>query len=67
MKNLKQGMVSIFLAQMLKNKHIHVKGSPDRYRDFIHVDDVVEAFIRCLNIEKAKVLQLTSLLERKPL
>ena len=37
MDNLRQGMVSIFLAQMLKDKSIHVKGSADRFRDFIHV------------------------------
>ncbi|MCH8567426.1 MAG: NAD-dependent epimerase/dehydratase family protein [Balneolales bacterium] len=42
--NLRQGMVSIFLAQALNNGHIHVKGSADRYRDFIYIDDVVEAF-----------------------
>ena len=48
LSNLRQGMVSIFLAQMLNNSHIHVKGSKDRYRDFIHIDDVVEAFKRCL-------------------
>lgn len=47
--NLKQGMVSIYLAQMIRDKHIHIKGSPDRFRDFIHVDDVIEAFLRCLN------------------
>ena len=41
--NLKQGMVSIYLAQMIRDKHIHIKGSPDRFRDFIHVDDVIEA------------------------
>tara|TARA_B110000008_G_scaffold277810_1_gene319991 strand:- start:4512 stop:5423 length:912 start_codon:yes stop_codon:yes gene_type:complete len=51
--NLRQGMVSIFLAQMLKNKHINVKGSPDRFRDFIHVDDVVKAFIRCIDNNKS--------------
>ena len=49
MDNLRQGMVSIFLAQMLKDKSIHVKGSADRFRDFIHVDDVVESFFRCLS------------------
>ena len=49
LSNLRQGMVSIFLAQILKNNHIHIKGSPERYRDFIHVDDVVEAFYRCIN------------------
>ena len=53
MENLKQGMVSIFLAQMLKDRHIHIKGSPDRFRDFIHVDDVVESFVRCLKNENS--------------
>ena len=54
MDNLRQGMVSIFLAQMLKDKRIHVKGSADRFRDFIHVDDVVESFLRCLSCDKSK-------------
>lgn len=48
LSNFRQGMVSIFLAQMLNNNHIHVKGSKDRYRDFVHIDNVVEAFQRCL-------------------
>jgi UDP-glucose 4-epimerase len=50
--NLRQGMVSIYLAQMLNDEHIHVKGSPDRFRDFIYIDDVVESFVRCLSIEE---------------
>lgn len=54
MDNLRQGMVSIFLAQMLKDNRIHVKGSADRFRDFIHVDDVVESFLRCLDCDKSK-------------
>ena len=44
--NMKQGMVSIFLAQALQNKHIHVKGSAERFRDFIYIDDVVSAFLK---------------------
>jgi UDP-glucose 4-epimerase len=44
--NMKQGMVSIFLAQALENQHIHVKGSPERFRDFIYIEDVVKAFIK---------------------
>jgi len=40
--NLKQGMVSIYLAQMLKNQKIIVKGSPKRFRDFIYIDDIVK-------------------------
>ena len=45
MENLNQGMVSIYLAQSLKSKTVEVKGSFDRYRDFVYVDDVVSALI----------------------
>ena len=48
MSNLRQGMVSIFMAMMLKDNKVHVKGSPDRYRDFVYIDDVVRAFLLCL-------------------
>lgn len=49
LKNMKQGMVSIFLAQAINNKHIHVKGSKDRFRDFIYIDDVIDAFLKAEN------------------
>ena len=45
MENLNQGMVSIYLAQALKSKIIEVKGSFDRYRDFVYIDDVVSALV----------------------
>jgi UDP-glucose 4-epimerase len=48
MGNMRQGMVSIFMSMMLKDGHIHVKGSPDRFRDFVYIDDVVAAFLACL-------------------
>lgn len=48
MKNMRQGMVSIYLAYILKKQEILVKGSPDRYRDFVYVDDVIDAFMRCV-------------------
>lgn len=51
LENLRQGMVSIFMAMMVRNGHIHVKGSPDRYRDFVYIDDVVRAFLLCLERE----------------
>lgn len=44
MANLRQGMVSVFLAQAIKNKNIIVKGSRDRFRDFVYIDDIVEAW-----------------------
>ena len=42
LSNLRQGMVSIYLAQMLADHKIIVKGSSNRYRDFIYIDDVVK-------------------------
>lgn len=46
MSNLRQGMISIYLAQARTNKHVVVKGSLERFRDFIFIDDVVEAWFR---------------------
>jgi len=45
MDNLRQGMVSIFLAMAMNNKHIVVKGNTDRFRDFIYIDDIIDALI----------------------
>nr|WP_294795879.1 NAD-dependent epimerase/dehydratase family protein [uncultured Mucilaginibacter sp.] len=45
MANMRQGMVSIFLSQAINNGSIYVKGSKDRFRDIIYIDDVVNAFI----------------------
>lgn len=46
LSNLRQGMVSIYLAQALNNGRIEVKGSTNRFRDFVYIDDVVEAWWR---------------------
>lgn len=43
--NLKQGMASIFIAQAINDKHIFVKGSKDRFRDFVYIDDVVQSVL----------------------
>jgi UDP-glucose 4-epimerase len=48
MDNLKQGMISIFLAQALNEAKITVKGSTERFRDFVYIDDVVNAFVKAL-------------------
>lgn len=47
MSNLKQGMVSIYLSLAINDKSILVKGSQDRFRDFLYIDDIVEIFLRC--------------------
>jgi len=49
MENLRQGMVSIYMAYILKGEELLVKGSPDRYRDLIYIDDVIDAYMICLN------------------
>jgi UDP-glucose 4-epimerase len=46
--NLRQGMVSIYVAQALVGGKIEVRGSLERYRDFIYIDDVVEAWWRAI-------------------
>lgn len=43
--NKTQGMVSIYLSFILEGLPIIVKGSKDRFRDFIYIDDVVEAWL----------------------
>lgn len=53
MENLRQGMVSIFMAMMENEGHIHVRGNPSRFRDFVYIDDVVQAFLACLDNEKS--------------
>lgn len=48
--NLKQGMASIYLAMAVKDNHIVVKGSKDRFRDFVYIDDVVDACVKSLDL-----------------
>jgi UDP-glucose 4-epimerase len=43
--NMKQGMLSIFIAQALLSGEIRVTGSLDRYRDFVFIDDVLSALL----------------------
>ena len=56
--NLRQGMVSIYLAQAVRGGDIHVKGSLDRFRDYIFIDDVVEAWYRASTFENVKNVSL---------
>ena len=51
--NSRQGMVSIFLAHALEKRHIEVRGSGSRYRDFVYIDDVVDACLACLTNPEA--------------
>ena len=46
-----QGIVSIFLAQLLASPHAVSKGSLERFRDLVHVGDVVAAMTACVDAE----------------
>jgi UDP-glucose 4-epimerase len=48
LENLQQGMVSIFLAMAIRDRHIEVHGSLNRYRDFVHINDVVNTWVHIL-------------------
>jgi UDP-glucose 4-epimerase len=54
LSNLRQGMASIYLAQALNNGRIEVKGSTNRFRDFVYIDDVVEAWWRAASYPAAR-------------
>lgn len=43
-----QGVVGIFMNMLLKQDSVQVKGSLLRFRDLIHVDDVIQGWDRCL-------------------
>ena len=53
LSNLKQGMVSIYVAQALKSGNVHVKGSVERVRDFVYVEDVVDSWVQALHSSDA--------------
>lgn len=76
LSNMRQGMVSIFVKQALSDNKIIVKGSKDRFRDFIYIDDVVRGFYelekrntnsyKCYNLtsnKKTTVGELTSIIK----
>jgi len=54
MSNLKQGMVSIYLSYIAQDQPILVKGSLDRYRDFVYIDDVINAIMLSHSDNKAE-------------
>lgn len=47
MANMKQGMVSIYLAYVLFKEILEVKGSFNRFRDFVYIDDVIDFMLTC--------------------
>ena len=47
LSRMDQGLVSIFLAMLMKSPKIVSKGLLERFRDVVHIDDVVTAWMLC--------------------
>jgi len=56
MNNMKQGMASIFLKQLLSKDYssVTIKGSIQRFRDFIFIEDLVKITIDALDCDLMK-------------
>ena len=51
-KNLDQGLLSIYIGYILNGKELIVKGSGERERDVIHVEDVTDVLIKSIDNKK---------------
>lgn len=58
MDNMKQGMASIYLAMALRDHHITVKGSGDRFRDFVYINDIVDAVLKSMGRENGGMFEI---------
>jgi len=47
-----QGVVSVFISNLLRNEPITLYGTGEHSRDFIHVNDIVSAWIKAINNKK---------------
>jgi UDP-glucose 4-epimerase len=45
LENMKQGMASIYLSFVMDGDELVIKGSTDRFRDFVFIDDVVDVWM----------------------
>ena len=50
--NLDQGLLSIFLGYIINKAKLIVKGSAERERDIIHVEDVTDALVKSIKNHK---------------
>ena len=57
-----QGVLAIFLGNLLRGEPIRIDGDGEQSRDFVFIDDVVRAWIACLDERRSvgRVLNLGS-------
>ena len=51
MANLRQGMVSIYCSYVASGKPVIVKGSEERFRDLVYINDVISAFVNASKLD----------------
>jgi len=52
-KHSKYSLVGWFVRQAIEGQAIKIFGEGKQLRDYIFVDDIIEAFLRCASVEKA--------------
>ena len=62
LSNPYQGVLAIFLGNLLRGEPIRIDGDGEQSRDFVFIDDVVRAWITCLDEPKSvgRILNLGS-------
>lgn len=48
-KNKKQGIINVMLDKIACNETIEIFGDGEIIRDYIYIDDVIDAFVKCIN------------------
>ena len=52
LSNHHQGMLSIYLSYLLEGSVLPVTGSLERFRDFVYIDDVIDAWTNAITTEE---------------
>jgi UDP-glucose 4-epimerase len=65
LNNLKKGMVSIFCSYVWKNKPIVVKGSLDRFRNFVYIEDCINILADCIKNNRLNNFEIFNLTSKK--
>ena len=63
--NLKKGMVGIYCSFIWKKKPIVIKGSLNRYRNFVYIDDCTEILVKTLSNKKLRNNEIFNLTSEK--
>ncbi len=63
LKNTKKGMVGIYSYYLWQNKPIIIKGSPNRFRNFVYIDDCINVLFKSISnkhLNNFETINLTS-------